>query len=440
MLKIKGLKLPMLADEIIAGDVKFVDSGGTRTLDDPNYGGDPEKTFATWDYSIGKMTANNGDYVIILPGHAENIIATTTVDIDVAGITFVGLGRGSKRPTFTQTVIDIYVDVAAAETELRNLLFMAGVNTSTGAMVNVIGDDALIRMCEFKNVSASLHTNHFIELSGANTADGCVIRDCRFDTMAATDADTDSAISLSEVQDRVQIIDNYFWGTYDDACIHNVTGKTCTNLTIARNTCYQTQAGDHAIEIVSACTGICKDNVLYASTWSDMLDSGSLICSGNMGSIAVDMEASPIPGRGSMADTRLAVHTTAAMEGGTFNTGDHPTLFTITGTVLARCWAVITTGVSSSSDGGTIELGTTDDLDAFIGTTSVGSGTLATGDVWCDATVDGDSGQLADDGAWVLCNGTLIECDVNTKDMSAGVMDVYCQWIPVSANADVVAA
>ena len=438
MLNIHGLKLPYIGDHLAVGNVFFVDSGGSNTLDDPNYGKTPEKTFATIDYAIGECTANNGDIIVVMPGHAENIVLTTTIDIDVAGVTLLGLGRGSDRPTLTQTVVAMYVDVAALNVTIDNFLFVAGVNTGTGTMVNVIGDDCLIVNCEFRNVSASYHTKHFIEASGANTADRLEVRDCVFDTMAAGDGDTDSAISLAEVQDGVKIIGNTFRGTYGDAAIHNVTGKTCTDLTIEDNRIYQTNAGDHCIELVSACTGQIINNHLYASTFGSMLDPGSCICSGNLGQIAIDMEAVPIPGTG--GGPRLAVHTTAAMEGGTFDTGDHPTMFTITGTVLARCWGVVTTNISSTSNTGTIELGTTDDLDVFIGTTTVGAGTLAAGDVWTNATVGGDSGPIMDDGAYVVCDDTLIECDVNTNDMAGGVMTVYCQWIPISLGADVVAA
>lgn len=440
MLNIHGLKLPMIGDEIVAGDVKFVDSGGTKTLDDPGYGKTPEKTFATLDYSFAKMTANNGDYIIVLPGHAENIVLTTTVDVDVAGLNIIGLGHGTDRPTFTQTVVAMYLDIAAANTRLKNLLFMAGVNTGTGAMVNVIGDDAIIEMCEFKNVSATLHTNHMIEASGANTADGLIVKGCRFDTMAAGDGDTDSAISLAEVQDRVQIIDNILVGSYDDACIHNVTGKTCTNLLIARNTCYQTQAGDHAIEIVSACTGHCMDNILYASSFAAMLDPGSLICSGNKGSIGVDTPMVTVPGIGLMGEPRLAMHTTAAMGGGTFDAADHPTAFTVTGTVLARCWGVVTTSVTSTSNTGTLDLGCVDDLDLYISTTTVNATALVAGDSWGCATAASIGVDLDNAGQYSVQTGGVIQFDVNTNNMTAGVMNIYCQWVPISADGNVVAA
>lgn len=423
-------------DYIITGNVYFVNSTGGS----PGHSGKkPAAAMATIDQAVGKCTANNGDVIYVMPGHAENIATTTSLDVDVAGITIVGLGRGESRPILTQTATDAYVDVAAANTTIKNILFKAGVNTGTVAMLQIQADDCLVENCEFKNVSSTLHTNHFIETSAtSNAADRLTISGCRFFAVSA-DADCDSAISLPGVQDSVLIENNLIVGTFDDAGIHNVTGKTCTNLQIIGNVVENTQAGDHAIEIVSACTGNCVNNRLYATTTAALLDPGSLKCTGNRGSLGVDQADFDVPNCGA-TEPRLTKHTTAAMEGGTFDVGDHPTLFTVTGTVYARCWAVVATGVTSASDTGTIELGTTDDLDAFIATTTVGSGTLAAGDVWTQSTVEGDSGPLGDDGAYVLCNGTLIECDVNTNNMTAGVMDVYCQWIPVSADGNVVAA
>lgn len=437
MMKIKGLKLPMIADEIITGKIRWADSGGTYTEDDPNHGKDPDKTFATIDYGISRSVANNGDYLIVLPGHTENITTSTTVDLDIAGLTLLGLGHGTSRPTLTQTVIDIYVDAAAANLKIKNILFMAGVNTGTGTMLNVIGDDCIIDMCEFKNVSASLHTNHMIEASGANTADGMIVKNCRFDTMAATDADTDSAISLAEVQDRVQIIDNYFWGTYDDACIHNVTAKTCTNLTIARNKCYQTQADDHAIEIVSACTGFCTDNVLYASSTVAMLDPGSLICSGNVGSIGVDSAPFPIPGPGH-SGIRLAVHASGAMSAN-HDATDTPDYFTVVGTCACRAVGVVSTNLTSTSNTGTIQLGTSDSTACLIPAATADGTAMQAGDIWFDSTSGSDAGAWPDDGAWVVIDDATIEALVSTKNMTAGVLDVYLEWRPLSANGNVVA-
>ena len=56
--------------------------------------------FATIDAAISACTANRGDTIYIMPGHAETVTATS-IALDVAGITIIGLGNADDRPTFT---------------------------------------------------------------------------------------------------------------------------------------------------------------------------------------------------------------------------------------------------------------------------------------------------------------------------------------------------
>lgn len=155
MLKIKGLKLPMIGNEIVAGDVKFVDSGGSKTLDDPNYGVDPEKTFATLDYAVGQMTANNGDYIICLPGHTETVSAAGGLDLDVVGITIIGLGNGSNRPTVNCTATSSDIDVDAANITMKNILFTGGID-AVAAMIDVNAADFTMVDCEIRDVTGQM--------------------------------------------------------------------------------------------------------------------------------------------------------------------------------------------------------------------------------------------------------------------------------------------
>src|SRR5574341_1596957 len=48
--------------------------------------------FATLDYAIGRCTANRGDIIVVKEGHAENVTTANGIDLDVAGITVIGLG------------------------------------------------------------------------------------------------------------------------------------------------------------------------------------------------------------------------------------------------------------------------------------------------------------------------------------------------------------
>src|SRR3990167_2616461 len=85
---------------LTTGNVFFVDSGASLAVDDTAHGDSPERPFATLDYAVGQCTASNGDIIYVMPGHAETISADSGVDVDVAGVTIIGVGRGASRPTF----------------------------------------------------------------------------------------------------------------------------------------------------------------------------------------------------------------------------------------------------------------------------------------------------------------------------------------------------
>ena len=101
------------------GDVYYVDSNNG---DDDRSGKSPETSVATLDYAIGLCTANQGDIIYVLPGHAETVSAASGVDADVAGISIIGLGEGGDRPTFTFSAVDATMTVAAASIAVQNLL------------------------------------------------------------------------------------------------------------------------------------------------------------------------------------------------------------------------------------------------------------------------------------------------------------------------------
>ena len=133
MLNISGLKLPMLGNEIITGDVVFVDSNGKfGTANDTNDGKHPNRPLATWDGGINKCTASRGDYVLLMPGHAETVAAAAGIDLDVIGVTTVGLGYGALRSTITfATAITADMDIDAASNTIRNVLFVNGLDNMT---------------------------------------------------------------------------------------------------------------------------------------------------------------------------------------------------------------------------------------------------------------------------------------------------------------------
>ena len=92
------------------GNVYWVNNSGVNPDGGAN-GSDSGKgtylrPFSTVDYAIGRCTANRGDIIMVMPGHAEDVGSASAITSDIAGVAIVGLGTGAKRPTFTFTATD----------------------------------------------------------------------------------------------------------------------------------------------------------------------------------------------------------------------------------------------------------------------------------------------------------------------------------------------
>lgn len=127
-----------------AGSVFFVDGNHSAAADEPKgdvtdpnaRGRSPDFPFATVDYAVSQCTANKGDVIVGMPAHAES---TTTADaeifdLDVAGVTFVGLGEGDKRPTFTLGIATATAVIGAAGCRVSNVIFKGDISDLVAAL------------------------------------------------------------------------------------------------------------------------------------------------------------------------------------------------------------------------------------------------------------------------------------------------------------------
>lgn len=131
------------------GERIFVDDGGT---DAAGYGKNPETPVATLDYAVGLATADQGDIIFVMPGHAEDLGADSAVDIDKAGLTIIGLGFGRNMPTFNATAIAGDFKMAAARTTIKNLRFTGGIDATTG-ILEISAADCAVLDCEYRDVT-----------------------------------------------------------------------------------------------------------------------------------------------------------------------------------------------------------------------------------------------------------------------------------------------
>ena len=261
---------------------------------DGNDGKTPERPFKTLDYAIGRCTASNGDIIMISPGHAESIIAATTVVWDVAGLQIIGLGKGDLRPTFTfTTAAAAAIPVTGADGYIENCRFLCNI-ASQNHMFDVAADDLEVAFCDFREGSAV-----GLSFITADTADGdsdnLYIHNSTF--FQPTAGVGDAAIAIGKDMANIRIEDNVIYGDFDLACVDvPAGGDACTNLQINRNYMTNLLTGQHCVQVNgSAVTGMCYDNRFATDTQAATLDASLMRCAGNTWTDLATEDAEGIP-------------------------------------------------------------------------------------------------------------------------------------------------
>ena len=114
------------------------------------------------------------------------------------------------------------------------------------------------------------------------------------------------------------------------------------------------------------------------------------------------------------------------------------TLWTVTGTILARVYGVVgATAFTSTAGTGTLAIGVAGATGAFIAATTANVTTnFVANAAWIDTT-PAVTAELMASAAWVLCTGNII-LTIATNNMTAGAVVLNLDWIPVTAGATVV--
>jgi hypothetical protein len=226
-------------------------------------------------------------------------------------------------------------------------------------------------------------------------------------------------------------------------------------------------AGQFALEFQDVAVGQIINNVLATDDIATALLPSAFNCFGNKFSDIgdTDVEATQIPVASttggtsiSLVDTkvdlvdgkidalgarvrRISRHIQADCTAWT-TVASPVTIFTITGDVLVRCFGTVQTGITSHTDDGTLELGVEGNTAVLLAQTTVaGTATrLATGDVWTGAVSNRKALAVGNADWFVIAGGANIILTIATNNMTAGAMTIYCEWIPISANGNVVTA
>jgi hypothetical protein len=255
------------------GNVYHVDSGAD-TSDDDNAGTNPKQPLATLDGAINKTTANNGDVILVHPGHAETISAAAAITFDVAGVTVIGMGVGNSRGTITlDTAATVDIDVTADDTQIHNLIF----SMNYADVVEVFDLSAagfVVNKCRFVDTAASMN---FVDLiKGTTTNNECDRLEFTNNVVISPDTGNNGVLDIGGDIDGLVFNGNFIsMGVANSEAIISVaTGKDVTNCEITYNNIYRLNtAGDLLIDSdTTANSGLIAHNIIgHADTGSEIL-------------------------------------------------------------------------------------------------------------------------------------------------------------------------
>lgn len=235
---------------------RFFVHSGTGT-DAAGYGKNPDKPFATIDYAVGQCTASKGDVIIVMPGHAETVSAAGGLDLDVAGITVLGLGSGGLQPTVTLTTATTAdVDVDAANITVENIHFVSGFADIVAA-IDVNATDFTLRRCRFSQSAVDLNALIWVQDASGATSDRITIEDCH---CIAYDAANTHFVNFAGTGTGHIVSRNILIGDWGTMCIGGA--GVVTRATIVDNMISNAATdNDSCINFAATATGICMRNL-----------------------------------------------------------------------------------------------------------------------------------------------------------------------------------
>lgn len=234
---------------LTTGTVFYVSS---VTGNNDNVGTDPKFPKATIAGAQTAATASVGDIVVILPGHAETLTAVLT--LSKAGVSYIGLGTGTMRPSITVNGTVDAISITGANVTVQNIQFPAPETDDATAFVNVAAAGATLRNLHMIGSQTAKNVTDMITVaSGGNDllVEGCTAYNVTVDVVAW--------LSLEAAVARPTIRNNTVQGAFSTAVL--MDEATATLATIEDNLFKNTKAATAVITFTTGnTTGVMRRN------------------------------------------------------------------------------------------------------------------------------------------------------------------------------------
>lgn len=230
------------------------------------------------------VVADRGDVVLILPGYTESIAAAAGVALSVAGVSYIGLGNGTLRPTITfTTATTATLTVTAANVTIENVRFLQTFDAIVSPIV-VSAAGFTLRGCYCQTATASAQVTQFLLTTAA--ADDLTIEGNRF--IGTADAGNTCAITIVG-GNNATIRNNDFMGAYTTTvgAIRSITTLN-TNCVIRGNTIInRTASASKGITLLTGSTGIITENKFGIGSGAAPITADAAWWAGNWSAAAV---------------------------------------------------------------------------------------------------------------------------------------------------------
>jgi len=260
----------------------FTDSGSGASTGGYN----PDAPSATLIQAQTLCTANDGDIVFVMPGHAESIIAAAGMTFSKAGVTYHGLGNGRLRPTITfSTDIAAQMIVSGANVTFKNIVFdLTGLDAITAA-IKVTAADVAFEDCEF--VTNTGTAGVVLGILTAATATRFRVERCRFLGPATNTGTTTTAQIKHEVGIDYVIRDCYCTGKMTQSILN----ATAVLGGLIHNNVFVVATGTKAIAVDSSSTPMITNNRINVPSGTAPIVAAAGFVAGNVYSAAAGVTA-----------------------------------------------------------------------------------------------------------------------------------------------------
>lgn len=276
--KIPGGVLVISDLEQHPGNIFFVDSGHANASDAAGYGLTPDRPYATIDYAIGNCTASNGDVIYVMPGHSESTSTASAelFDLDVAGVSIIGLGKGDLRPTLTLEVATATIKIAAANCRLSNIRLIGNItDLATGLEITADAVGSMVDHCYF----ADSATNKDMLIVMAIEADADRLRIEDNQIHITTGGEATEGIKFAGGSDGTIIARNYMFGDWKTNGAIDLSAAASLGVQVHDNLIVNEDASAGlCMKIHASVTGLVTRNIVAGSKTNTETINGGTAC------------------------------------------------------------------------------------------------------------------------------------------------------------------